>query len=62
MAAHARKLDHAIDDAYDRRFEYFGLRTVYDRYLLRHPTTRLVVEITAVLAAARRLRTVDHAR
>ena len=28
----------------DRRFEYFGLRTVYDRYLLRHPSSRLVVE------------------
>ena len=28
----------------DRRFEYFGLRTVYDRYLLRHPSTRLVIE------------------
>ena len=25
-------------------FEYFGLRTVYDRYLLRHPTSRLVIE------------------
>jgi ribonucleoside-diphosphate reductase alpha chain len=40
----ARKLDFAVDHAADRRFEYFGLRTVYDRYLLRHPTTRLVVE------------------
>ncbi len=40
----ARKLDFAIDPDGDRRFEYFGLRTVYDRYLLRHPTTRLVVE------------------
>ncbi|GAA1479525.1 ribonucleoside-diphosphate reductase subunit alpha [Nocardioides aestuarii] len=40
----ARKLDVAIDLAGDRRFEYFGLRTVYDRYLLRHPTTRLVLE------------------
>lgn len=40
----ARKLDFAIDEAADRRFEYFGLRTVYDRYLLRHPTTRLVIE------------------
>jgi ribonucleoside-diphosphate reductase alpha chain len=40
----ARKLDVAIDQHADRRFEYFGLRTVYDRYLLRHPTTRLVVE------------------
>jgi ribonucleoside-diphosphate reductase alpha chain len=44
VAAHARKLDHAIDESNDRRFEYFGLRTVYDRYLLRHPTSRLVVE------------------
>lgn len=25
-------------------FEYFGLRTVYDRYLLKHPLTRNVVE------------------
>jgi ribonucleoside-diphosphate reductase alpha chain len=40
----ARKLDFAIDPDADRRFEYFGLRTVYDRYLLRHPTTRLVIE------------------
>ncbi|UNX56631.1 ribonucleoside-diphosphate reductase subunit alpha (plasmid) [Georgenia sp. TF02-10] len=41
---HARKLDFAVDPEGDRRFEYFGLRTVYDRYLLRHPSTRLVVE------------------
>ena len=40
----ARKLDFAIDPDADRRFEYFGLRTVYDRYLLRHPSSRLVVE------------------
>ncbi|GAB2773068.1 ribonucleoside-diphosphate reductase subunit alpha [Nocardioides salsibiostraticola] len=40
----ARKLDFAIDHEADHRFEYFGLRTVYDRYLLRHPTSRLVVE------------------
>ena len=40
----ARKLDFAIDGEGDRRFEYFGLRTVYDRYLLRHPSTRLVLE------------------
>ncbi len=43
-AAHARKLDDAIDDAATRRFEYFGLRTLYDRYLLRHPQTRAVLE------------------
>ena len=40
----ARKLNNAIDDEYSDRFEYFGLRTVYDRYLLRHPITRKVVE------------------
>jgi ribonucleoside-diphosphate reductase alpha chain len=40
----ARKLDFAVDATADRRFEYFGLRTVYDRYLLRHPSSRLVVE------------------
>jgi ribonucleoside-diphosphate reductase alpha chain len=40
----ARKLDDAIDPDADRRFEYFGLRTVYDRYLLRHPRTRQVIE------------------
>ncbi|MEV5411291.1 ribonucleoside-diphosphate reductase subunit alpha [Thermopolyspora sp. NPDC052614] len=44
VAANARKLDDAIDLSADLRFEYFGLRTVYDRYLLRHPSTRLVVE------------------
>ncbi|WP_444951967.1 ribonucleoside-diphosphate reductase subunit alpha [Micromonospora ureilytica] len=44
VAAHATTLDHAIDLDGDRRFEYFGLRTVYDRYLLRHPTSRLVLE------------------
>src|SRR5690349_7567268 len=40
----ARKLDFAIDGEADRRFEYFGLRTVQDLYLLRHPSSRLVVE------------------
>ncbi|GAB4065036.1 ribonucleoside-diphosphate reductase subunit alpha [Angustibacter speluncae] len=44
VEANARKLDHAIDPDADRRFEYFGLRTVYDRYLLRHPHTRGVIE------------------
>jgi ribonucleoside-diphosphate reductase alpha chain len=40
----ARKLDDAVDPAADQRFEYFGLRTVYDRYLLRHPQARTVLE------------------
>jgi ribonucleoside-diphosphate reductase alpha chain len=40
----ARKLDDAIAPMADREFEYFGIKTVYDRYLLRHPSTRLVLE------------------
>jgi ribonucleoside-diphosphate reductase alpha chain len=44
VAANARKLNDAIVPERDREFEYFGLRTVYDRYLLRHPETRLVIE------------------
>jgi ribonucleoside-diphosphate reductase alpha chain len=40
----ARKLDFAVDDEADLQFEYFGIKTVYDRYLLRHPSTRLVTE------------------
>lgn len=43
-AANARKLNNAIDNRLSDRFEYFGLRTVYDRYLLRHPVTRQVIE------------------
>ncbi|MDN5924167.1 MAG: ribonucleoside-diphosphate reductase subunit alpha, partial [Xanthomonadales bacterium] len=44
VSAHARKLNDAIDVAATRRFEYFGLRTLYDRYLLRHPQSRKVIE------------------
>jgi ribonucleoside-diphosphate reductase alpha chain len=44
VATHARKLNHAIDDTFSDRFEYFGLRTVYDRYLLRDPISRAVIE------------------
>lgn len=44
VATHARKLDDAVDHDADRRFEYFGLRTVYDRYLLRHPNNRAMLE------------------
>lgn len=44
VAANARKFNDAIDPVATHRFEYFGLRTVYDRYLLRHPQQRLVLE------------------
>lgn len=44
VTRHARKLNDAIRPERDNEFEYFGLRTLYDRYLLRHPTTRNVIE------------------
>ncbi|GAB3439972.1 ribonucleoside-diphosphate reductase subunit alpha [Actinophytocola sediminis] len=44
VTTHARKLDDAVDHDGDLRFEYFGLRTVHDRYLLRHPNSRAVIE------------------
>ncbi|MEV0236320.1 ribonucleoside-diphosphate reductase subunit alpha [Nonomuraea sp. NPDC050786] len=44
VAAHAPELDALVSAEADDRFEYFGLRTVYDRYLLRHPETRAVLE------------------
>ncbi len=44
VATHARKLNDAIQPDRNWLYEFFGLRTVYDRYLLRHPETRLVVE------------------
>ena len=44
VRVHARKLNHAIDEQFSDNFEYFGLRTVYDRYLLRDPLSRKVIE------------------
>ncbi|MGP3985165.1 ribonucleoside-diphosphate reductase subunit alpha [Streptomyces sp. 3N207] len=45
---HADRLEALVEEAVtggaDDRFEYFGLRTVHSRYLLRHPTTRRPVE------------------
>jgi ribonucleoside-diphosphate reductase alpha chain len=40
----APELNAAINSDRDRHFEFFGLRTVYDRYLLRHPERRDVIE------------------
>jgi len=40
----ARKLNAIIEESKDDLFEYFGMRTVYDRYLLRDPKTRAVIE------------------
>jgi len=44
VSDNARKLNDAVDERRGELFEYFGLRTVYDRYLLRHPETREVIE------------------
>ncbi len=44
VRAHSPSLNAAVDSRRDRNFEFFGLRTVYDRYLLRHPDSRLVIE------------------
>jgi ribonucleoside-diphosphate reductase alpha chain len=44
VASNARKLNDAIAPERDDAFEYFGLRTLYDRYLVRHPRARLVIE------------------
>ena len=44
VAANAAELDAAIAPERNWNYEFFGLRTVYDRYLLRHPTERKVTE------------------
>ncbi|MER5770484.1 ribonucleoside-diphosphate reductase subunit alpha [Streptomyces sp. NPDC001985] len=44
VTLHSARLDELIDPDADDRFGYFGLRTLYSRYLLRHPITRQVIE------------------
>ena len=44
VIANARKLDDAIRPERDQLFEYFGIRTLYDRYLLKHPSSRDSIE------------------
>ncbi|MBL8203975.1 MAG: ribonucleoside-diphosphate reductase subunit alpha [Blastocatellia bacterium] len=44
VAANSRKLNDAIETDRSQQFEFFGLRTVYDRYLLKDPTSRDVIE------------------
>lgn len=62
--AHRQALDAAIDPEAAKRFEFFGARTLYDRYLLRHPETRKVLETPQYLflrVAAGLARSVDEA-
>jgi len=44
VAENSRKLNDAIDAGRSSLFEYFGVRTLYDRYLLKHPETRESIE------------------
>ncbi|MGZ3745213.1 MAG: ribonucleoside-diphosphate reductase subunit alpha, partial [Pseudobdellovibrionaceae bacterium] len=44
VESHKAALCAAIEPYRTDRFEYFGLRTVYDRYLLKNPTSRQVIE------------------
>ncbi len=41
---HKEALNIITDRARTHKFEYFGLRTVYDRYLLKDPVSRQVIE------------------
>jgi len=44
VSENSRKLNDAIDHTRNDLFEFFGLRTLYDRYLLKNRTTRDVIE------------------
>jgi ribonucleoside-diphosphate reductase alpha chain len=44
VMAHKAELCAAIEHYKTDRFEYFGLRTVYDRYLLKNPKSRQILE------------------
>lgn len=44
VSQNQQAIDFAIRHERDDLFEYFGLKTVSDRYLLRHPKTRKVIE------------------
>ncbi|CAN5365387.1 ribonucleoside-diphosphate reductase subunit alpha [soil metagenome] len=44
VTENSRKLNDAIDQTRNDLFEFFGLRTLYDRYLLKNPESRDVIE------------------
>jgi ribonucleoside-diphosphate reductase alpha chain len=44
VEAHKDFLNDVVDNTRSLQFEYFGLRTVYDRYLIKHPKKRTVLE------------------
>lgn len=41
---HKEPLNIIVDKTRTHKFEYFGLRTIYDRYLLKDPDSRQVIE------------------
>jgi ribonucleoside-diphosphate reductase alpha chain len=41
---YARKLNEAVPPVRNQQIEYFGMCTVFDRYLLKHPSSRKVIE------------------
>ena len=41
---HKEALNIIVDKSRSRNLEYFGIRTLYDRYLLKHSETREVIE------------------
>ncbi len=64
VTKHSRKLNDAVRPQRMELFEFFGLRTVYDRYLLQHPTDRTVIETPQYFmlrVACGLAQTVDHA-
>jgi len=44
VTANRRKLNDTVEAERNHSFGYFGLRTVYDRYLLKDPASREVIE------------------
>jgi ribonucleoside-diphosphate reductase alpha chain len=44
VTENSRKLNDAIEPDRNKLFEYFGVRTLYDRYLLKHPENRESLE------------------
>jgi len=44
VTSHSNVLNAAVNNQQDERFEYFGIRTIYDRYLLKDPKSRDVIE------------------
>ncbi len=44
VSKHAAEFNNAIDESRTNLFEYFGLKTLHERYLLKHPNIRQAIE------------------